>query len=234
MKSDESPPLRTNWRRSQLKWIMLVFVVSAVVVIAGFSMSLLDQPVDLIVSEAATTGVIQGNLYEINKSSILFLNFSATTYANQSVGPSSTLTLELRTLTYYSSDTYMAITTVVYASVFGNFDSSLRTRNVQIFCNQTSPDATVNSRSYGKGGVNVSFEEPLTVAFLGSGSGTLTARLVNRTTDYPNYEFSYLEGFFIWHYDLDVNSVCFQATVNGDFEPSVCASVVLRLINAQT
>ncbi len=126
-------------------WLFFAFAVAAVVVVAGVSVYVLTlpPPIPLTVKDGSATGTIEGNLTTIGSNQTdLVLDFLATTYANQTNGLGSTLTLRLHTYSLYDGGCGCLETNVI-ASVAGSFAANLRPSTLQFVVNQSGPRTDV-------------------------------------------------------------------------------------------
>jgi hypothetical protein len=209
---------------------LLVLAVVVLVVVAILSVYVLTRPppIPLRVSDGSTTGVIEGNFAYIGSATPLVRYFDATTYANQSGGPTSALTLHLFTGTYISGG---MVTTDVFITVRGEFASNLHAAGLTLTGNQTgnfSAGQWVDGRTE-QNPVNISYAwQSMEWA---AGPATFTPTLVNQTGPGPLYEFVYPVSGSIWTPLGDSAFVGFRATVTGQFTPAVSVGILLQIID---
>ncbi len=218
-------------------------VALTVVLIAGpaavtYELSTLASPA-LIVTDGSIVGVIEGDFANLTSTlNPLVLNFTATTYANQSGHLSSTLVMRVQVMaaTWGSpgaNGTYLDVILVV--SVVGRFAPNLHPMALALTANQTAATATGWDAHFdslgGQEGTNVSFNPEQYVAIAGTGSGTLGANPVNEAGNRP-YVFAYsnrFEGEEQWYWYN--HFIGFRATVTGPFTPAVAVGILLPIID---
>ncbi len=219
-------------------------VALTVVLIAGpaavtYGLSTLASPA-LVVTDGSITGLIEGNFSTITSTlNPLILDFNATTYANQSGRPSSTLVMHIHVMAacvcnsgYQGS--YFEVVLVV--SVVGRFAPNLHPTALALRANQTAAtpsgwEAHLDSLGSWQGGTDVSFNPGQYVALVGTGSGALTANLVNQTRN-GSHVFAYSTKFdgqeqLYWYNHF----LGFRATVTGSLTPAVSVGILLKVIN---
>ena len=133
------------------------------------------QGPNLTVTDGSITGVIEGNLTASSTISELVSDFNATTYANQSGFPASTLSLRLQGWTYYDSGS-QAVLTNIMVTVLGRLASSLRPTGFQLAYNHSGPNISATSNPGFQAGSNVSYNGLQGFSCPGSNSlsGTIT------------------------------------------------------------
>lgn len=212
--------------------VLVAVIVVAILVVAGFALTLPDPRVKLTITDGSITGTIQGDFLKTNYTNWIVLFFNATTYAYQSGHPSSELTLRLVTRTNYNE--FGAVETAVLVTVLGVLDTNLSARSVEIACNQTAYHTSVDGMETMIQGTNVSYERSTDLDFWDNSSGVLTAKLVDRTENDPLYRFSFSTAILVHQFDLSDPSVrflCFRGIVSGWFEPEFGVGIVLRIVN---
>lgn len=218
-----------------MKLVLVAVIVVVILVVAGYALVVPGPRAKLIVTDGSITCIIQGDSLEVDLYNKSVLFFNATSYANQTDHPSSTITLQLVMRTFYDDATKF-MDTAFWVTVLGNLSSNLRAQSVQIACNQTAHDSSVDSLGGLMQGTNVTFKESMEFNYWNNGSGTLTAKLVNRSESDPNYRFSFSDTVLVYQYQLDKNSpgirfLCFRGIVNGWFEPEFSVEIALKIVN---
>lgn len=215
-------------------WLLLVLAVAVVVVVAAVSVYVLTQPppIPLTVSEGSTTGVIEGNFANYSSLAPMQQSFGATTYANHSGGPMSSLSLRLFTYTY-SAD-YWAVVGISLM-VKGEFASDLHLSGITLAYNETGTCIGASAAAFPNQyyPVNVSFNPANAPRFNMSGPGneSLTTTPMYQTGNGPFYEFVFPSSFQVTPCFGTDHFLGFRATVTGSFTPSVSVSVLLHVID---
>ncbi len=229
------PPPPTPLPRPVEKWLVLALAAIIIVAIAALTISSLPgpPPIPLTVSDGSTTGTIEGNLTTVGSNQTdLVLDFAASTYASQTDGLGSTLTLRLHTYSLYDS-ACGCLETDVIASVVGSFAANLRPSALQFVVNQSGP--RTETQGWGAGqGTNVSIDPAQILAFANNGTGALTATIVSQPG--VRYSFTYSEKT-----DVRANEtpsvrynhfLGFRVIVTGAFTPSVSVGILLKIVDA--
>ncbi len=214
---------------------MLVVALGAYTVTYSYSIG-----PSLVVTDGSTVGVIEGDFANLSSTiNPLVLNFTVTTYANQSGHLSSTLVVHIQVMAATvgspgQNGTYLQVNLVV--SVGGRFAPNLGPTALALIANQTAAtpsgwDAHLDSLGSWQSGTNVSFNPEQYVALAGTSSAALTANLVNQTGNGP-YVFAYSVRFegeeqLYWYSHV----LGFRATVTGPFTPAVSVGILLRTID---
>lgn len=242
-----SPPERQstragNARRNRLP---LTLAVAAVLIVAGVSAYVLTTPppVPLAISDGSMLGLIRANLTTLDSVyNTLVLYFNATTSANQSDGPTSTLIMQMRTWTYFvggSAENYYwgHISTTVDITILGRFASNLHPTALQFTIGEIGQQLTggrtddVWSPPSSQTGSNITIDQNQELWVGGTGSMTATNPLVAGASGDPLFEFAYgvhviAEGF-VGHNRF----VTLRATVEGRFSPAVSVEVGLAIVD---
>ncbi len=205
--------------------LVLVLVVAAVVVVAGVAVYVLTRPlpIPLTISDGSTTGAIEGNLSTSNSIQPLGFEYTATTYANQTSGTASWLTLRLFAYTYSTRAGGGPVVVNINATVDGRFASNLHPTGLQVTTNQSGPNAVVYYGAF-LWGRNVSFSSTQYSYFVNNGSGAATAAISAasfRFSDPVEADVSPQPSRFLG----------FKATVTGPFTPAVSVGIVLAVID---
>ncbi len=215
--------------------ILVVVLVSASTSVAlAYVLTGSPAPIHLAVSENPILGVISGNLTGIFSNASLVREFEAITYANQSGGPASTLTLQVRTETYDDPGNGV-VRTLVGLTLAGHFASALGPRNLLLTVNDTGPAISLQVDSV-LVATNFTFDSDPYISLLQASTGSLSASLTNAGSAIPFYQFgiqSTISGdTFEVSFSPQYNHfVGFRATVTGPFTPAVSVSVLLEIIN---
>ncbi len=208
-------------------FVLAVLLVAVVLAVAGVVTYIVTRPptlIDLNVVDGSTVETIQGNLTSYGSLSPLVLNFASTTYANETNGAASTLSLRLHTVTDFS-DLCGCVEVGINATATGVFASDLHPAALQLEANQTGPNGSLDSWADRQFGTNVTFDPGQSFGFF-NGTGVLYATVVGGA-----YRFSYSD-FFYFHGRPWYNRVVgFRATVTGPFAPAVSVGILLKIIN---
>ena len=221
---DTPSPPSLRARMARKTWMLLALAVAVVVVAAVLSVYLLTPPPPILlsVSDGSTTGVVAWNETTGSNQTDLVLNFAATSYANETDGAVSTLTLRLRTWTFYAS-AGATLSLNINATVSGAFAPNLHPADLELEANLTGANSSLQSWGSSQFGTNVSF--PTQSFGFASGSGVLSATISSGHFGYSDY--------------FEVNGrpghdrfVGFRATVEGPFTPPVSVMILLSVIYA--
>lgn len=183
----------------------------------------------LSVIDGSIVGVIEGDFTNYSSTAPLSLNFSATTYVNQTAGLASTLTLQLRTWTYYDA-TAGAEVVNVNLTISGRFASDLQPRNLDLTCNLSGPAITLTSAFWFPNHLNVSYDPNSGISLSGNTSGSQSAGLIGQGGPGPYRFFVYSEkliavGRTWWNHFLGL-----RASVTG-LSSQVGVGVLLKVID---
>lgn len=219
--------------------ILLAVVVAAVCVFAGYYLIALDSVVELTITDGSINGTIQGDLHETTEDNAIYSHFNATTYAERTDRPLSTLRLQIAATTCWAESVFVstvsAVRTILSLTVVGNLDSELDARSLEIFYNQTaSPSTATDSLSGTLSVVNISYERSIAFGIWGNGSEALKFELVNRTAGDAVYEFSLSTNIFVQTYgeaSIADGFICIRAVVKGNFEPEFSVSVSIHVVD---
>ncbi len=208
-------------------FVLAVLLVAVVLAVAGVVTYIVTRPpslIDLNVVDGSTVGAIQGNLTSYGSLSPLVLNFASTTYANETNGATSTLTLRLDTWTSFN-DVCGCVEVNVNATATGVFASDLHPAALQLEANQTGPNGSLQSWADRQFGTNVSFDPSYSFGFF-NGTGVLAATVASGA-----YRFTYSDWFEVDGRPWYNRFVGFRATVAGAFAPAVSVGILLKIIN---
>ena len=211
-------------------FVLAVLLVAVLVVAAGVVTYVVTRPpdaVDLRVTDGSTVGAIEWNLTSMPGFGF-GLNFAATTYANETDGATSSLILSLHTWTLWDGGCG-CIEVDVNATAVGAFASNLRPANVQLWANQTGPNATFDGQASWQYGTNVSFAPGQSFGFSNNGTGVLSATIAGGAG--PVERFSYSDVFLVRGAPWYNRFVGLRATVAGPFVPAVSVGILLEVIN---
>jgi len=218
----------------RLKLVLVAVIIVVILVVAGFALVVSGPRAKLTVTDGSITCIIQGDSLEVDVYNMSVLFFNATSYADETDHPSSTITLQLSMRTYCDNATKV-MNTAFWVTVLGNLSSNLRAQSVQIAYNQTAHDSGVDSMGNMQG-TNVTFKRSARFSFWNNDSGALTAKLVNRSESDSNYRFSFSDTVLVYQYQLDKNSpgvrfLYFRGLVNGWFEPEFSVGIALKIVD---
>lgn len=210
--------------------VLAATLVAAALVVASIVAYVVTGPpgrIPLQVTDGSTVGAISGNLTDIPSPYPLFLDFTAMTYANETKGVTSTLTLRLHTWTFYNGGCG-CVEININATAVGVFASDLHPANLELSANQTGANGTLDTWPSEQSGTNVSFDPGQSFGFY-NGSGVLSAAI--RGGSGPAYRFSYSDRFEVWGRPQYNRFVGFRATVTGPFAVPVSVGILLKIIN---
>lgn len=224
-----------------MKRILVVAVVALVVagvVTTAVLASRLLSPRVLAVKDGSISGRISGNLTAVTSTNPLILYFNATTYANQSGSPSSTLLVQVQTSTYFVGPAPGYLETHVGVTVRGRFASNLRPNALLLTANQTGTAMDLLGFQTGQqAGTNVSFNSNQNLGGWGNGSWTAArVSFLNESGTETYFEFGYTAGYIATvymgsDYFGSPHFVGFRVSVEGPFTPSVGVGVLIEVIN---
>lgn len=207
--------------------VLAVLAVAIVVVMAGVVTYLVTRPsafVDLNVTDGFAVGAIRWNVTTGSNQTDLILDFAATTYANETNGAASILSLRLVTDTLY--DSYGGDVVVnIYATVVGIFAPNLHPANLRLEANQSGPNGLLQSWAGQQNGTNVSFDPGQSIGFF-NGTGSVSATVVGEASRFSYSDRFELNGRPGWN-----RFVGFRATVTGPFTPAVNVGILLKIID---
>ncbi len=228
--------------RSVKKWLVLVLAVVVIVAITALTISSLPgpPPIPLTVSDRSTTGLIEGNLTDISSLNPALLNVTATTYANQTGQPSSTLVLRVETYYFYEGTSPGGRLKVNLAvDALGHFASNLHPNGLQLTANATGGSGDSLYFWGSQKGVNVTFDPNQYFGVFpgssgGAGPGQAYATPVNEGGG-TYFDFVYsAAGMEAFEYLSHNESIGFRVTVSGPFTPSISAGVLLEIVDVAT
>lgn len=215
--------------------ILFAVAIAAVCVFAGYYLIALDSVVELTITDGSVTGTIQGDLYNTTEDNAIYSYFNATTCAERTDRPISTLTLQIGAITYWGEAVILprasAVNTILNLTVVGNLDSELDARSLEIFYNQTASPSTATGSVFARQSeVNISCEPSIGFGIWGNGSGALKYELVNRPSGDAVYEFSlniYIVIETLGEASIADKFIFIRAVVKGNFEPEFSVSVAI-------
>ncbi len=212
--------------------LILTLVTAAVLI--GATLFVVTLPPSLSIRESLTRADLLANFPTTNSGSPVLGSYSATTYANQSSGPSSTLTITVHVHAYavaLPSGLINNVQLVYDVAVSGKFAPNVRPTALQFACNLTGSNISVDFYNNWDQGANVSSDRQQTFGFIGTGSGELTAVLLNGGGPGPFYAFDYGsngQSMMLYQYPEFIG---FHATVTGWLLPAISAGIVLKIQN---
>jgi hypothetical protein len=223
-----------------------VISVAAVIVVASISVYVLTRRplIPLTVSDGSTREVLKAAFANYTHSDHpIFRIYTATTYANESGGVTSTLTLRLYMGVFY--DPYGAVMFDLFPVVSGTFAPNLSPTGVTLAFNQTGRYAWAFGYGYPvafnnsfppapiafPGPTNVTFNPSSMPQVAGTGSTSMGATLVNQSATGPSYRFFY--PTYILEQDPLGDNVFFaiRITVTGPFTPAVSVTIAVATFN---
>ncbi len=234
------PPVR-NPARMPLHpalWLLVLLAAAALIVAAVFAVVVLmaPPPISLTMRDGSTTDLLAGDFVNATPAGPITDTFLATTYAVESGGANSSLSLELMTAAY--ADSTGVILVQVAVGVAGRFVPELRPARVTLAYNQTGPLLTATGEDF-----NIGPYAPLNVTICttscpsehvnvpGNGSAVLTSNLVNETGALPYFWFRYPAHFVLEEPPGQSVFAKFQANVTGPFTPSVGVGILLHIVD---
>ncbi len=214
--------------RRRTRLILLVVVVAGIVVASTLVLSL---PPTLSLSTGSAKGIMMGDFQNATSTvNPVFANVSAITYANQSVGPASTLTIVVTSHAFYDSAAE-AVMIFVDVGIVGRIAANVHPSSLAVTYNQTGPLIAVFS-SYGlSSNANASFDPNPPVAFFDNGSGTLTSTLTNQGGSTGFHRFAYYVEFQITERYWWNHFVGLRAALGGWFLPTITVFALLEIID---
>lgn len=217
------------------RWARLLLVVLVASIVIGATLFVVTLPPPLSIKEGSTSGPILAN-FPTTTSTLhpAFGNFTATTYANQTSGPSSNLTLKFHSYGWAMGDEYGVIDHVdffYYISVLGKFAPNLHPGALRLACNVTGSHIATEFHHEIHQGPNVSVNPQQVFAFFDNGTGALTASLANSGGTGPFYAFEYrANGWGTMRYQY-TQYLGFRATVTGWMLPAISVSLGFEIRN---
>ncbi len=242
--SDATPkPPSAPRRRMPARRIVLALVVAVVVVAA--TLFVLSLPPQLTIHEGMTYRALLANFPTTNSGTNMASGkYMATTYANQTAGPSSNLTVFVGMYGAAVGMNYViqGVEMNYAVEVVGRFAPNLRLGSLQFSFNQTAPGAPANfwdgpgmpaSYLYNVtgAGANVSASNEQAFAVTANGSGGLTVNLLNAGGPGPFYEFAYWAHGESYMGYQGPKFLEFRATVTGWILPPISAAVGVGIRN---
>ena len=225
-------PDRPERRYRRPSVLFAILVVSEVV---GTSLLVVNLPPPLSIQEAFPIGAVRANFPTTTSTEHpAFGNFTATTYVNQTSGPSSRLTMSVRSEGFAVGYNY-AIQYVMffyYVTVRGRFARNVHPQSVVFNGNVTGSAITIDFRNNWDQGPNVSSNRQQAFGFWNNGTGALSATLTNGGGPGPFYDFEYgAHGQSdLWNYKY-TQFVGFRATVTGWMLPPIRVGVLMEISN---
>lgn len=205
--------------------VIVGLVVFAIVAAVTLVYVLTPPPVRLTVADGTSVGIIEGNLTSINSGNPLVFDFNATTYANQTGYPSSTLAIQVHGYADYIAAAGGYLFVSVDVAIVGHFASNLHPSGLQLTANATGRSA--DSLYFLPGlqrGTNVNWDANQSFGVYGTGSGQATATPLAA-------QFSYGAGFVAFEYLSHEQFLGFRITATGPFTPSIGVGILLGIIN---
>jgi len=228
------------------RWLFLVLAVAAVVAVGSISVYVLTRPppIPLTVSDGSISKLLEATFADYsNTAHPIFRIYTATTYANESGGATSTLTLRLYLGAFY--DPHMGVMLDLFPVASGKFAPDLSPTGLTLTFNQTGRQAWAYGYPYATAfnnslpGALISFPGPTNVTSIskslsqvaGNGSASMLATFQNTSTTGPYFEFRY--PAYIDEQDPLGDNAFFgiRAAVTGPFTPAVSVGILVHIIN---
>lgn len=226
--------------------LALVLAVAAVVVVAGVSAYVLTRPppIPLTISEGSTSQVVQATFANFGSNCPVYRSYVATTWANESDGATSALTLHLYLGAFIDGD---LVRLDLFPVVSGSFAPDLHPARLTLTFNETGarytgaygwPYTTAFNNSFPA--APVAFPAPTNVTIhsqdslpevAGNGSTSLDTSLVNTSTSGARYEFLYAMLIIMQDPLGDNAFFAVRATVTGPFAPAVNVDILVHLVD---
>lgn len=226
--------------------LFLVLAVAAVVAVASISVYVLTRPppIPVTVSDGSISKVLKATFADYsNTGHPIFRFYTATTYANESRGVTSTLTLRVFVAAFI--DPPLGVMLDLFPVISGKFAADLSPTELILTFNQTGRQAWAYGYPYATSfnnslpGALVAFPGPSNVTatskylpqVAGNGSASMRATFQNTSTTGPYFEFLY--PAYIGEQDpLGDNAFLgIRATVTGSFTPAVSVGILVHIIN---
>ena len=162
-----------------------------------------------------------------------FGNITATTYANQTSGASSSLVLVVHSFAFAVgyNDVMNSVQIMYGVAVIGQFAPNLRLGSLQFTCQVTGSHINTDFHNNWTQGANVSVDHQQTFGFPDNGTGSLTATLMNAGGPGPVYAFEYGASGQSRMLYQHAQRLAFRATVTGWMLPPISVGVVLGIMN---
>jgi len=228
------------------RWPFIVLAVAVVLVVASVSVYVLTRPppIPLTVSDGSIGKILEATFADYsNTGHPIFRIYTATTYANESGGATSTLTLRLFLGAFY--DPHQGAMLDLFPVVSGKFAPDLSPTGLTLTFNQTGrqafafgyPYATAFNNSLA--GALIAFPGPTNVTstskflsqVVGNGSASMSATFQNTSKTGPYFEFLY-PSYIDEQDPLGDNAFLgIRATVTGPFTPAVSVGILVHLVN---
>jgi hypothetical protein len=193
------------------------------------SVFILTLPPPLSISVGSATGVVSGDFPTIGSTAPLQFSFNATTFANQTQGPSSDLALHVDGYTYWVAGGELV--TWFQVTVTGHFASNLRPGQIEVGCNGTSVDGYANSWTSEEHGTNVSFDHNRQLVFVDHGSDSLVVTLTNQNGAGPYRDFGFHTVIELDQWRGYQAFIGFRATVTGWMLPPIRVDMVVHTVD---
>lgn len=231
-----------------MKRVFLATIIAAIIVLAAGTVTYFltrpPTPIGLKVADGSQNGIIEGNFQAYTDYAVPFVRFfNATTSANQTVGSSSTLMLQLHTRTVYDPGVGLAYVDI-FAAVQGQFASNLKPSGVTLTLNESGQYIGGTAFGVATPATGLSWVSPNNVSFgPGSSSPTvsldgpavanLTPILLNDTGSGPFYQFVYPVFFSVWEVPTGDHFIGLRVMVTGPFVPAVSVGILLQIVDIE-
>ncbi len=219
--------------KHRTKRILLILVVAVLVVVAGISVFVGTLPPPLTIHDESIEGTIPGDFPMIFSNDSMSFSFNATTFANQTQGPSSSLALHVQGYAYwigYPNRAFGELLTQVDATVTGHFASNLRPSQLQVACNGTGVETYVDAWPGEGQGTNVSFDRNQAIGFRDSGVGSVPVTLTGGNGAGEFHDFDFSMPIELNQYRGFQAFLGLRATVTGWMLPPISVGILLQTV----
>jgi hypothetical protein len=215
-------------------WVLFAIIAASDIV--GASLFVVSLPPSLGITEGSTLGVVSANFPTTDsKDHLVFGNFTATTYANQTSGPSSHLRMSVHAYGFAVGYNYVLNYVMFFydVSVRGTFARNIHPWALEFRSNLTGSAITLEFRNGWDQGPNVSSNRQQAIGFWNNGTGTMTATLTNGGGPGSLYQFEYAANgqSDLWNYKAR-QFIGFRATVTGWMLPPISVGILMKITNA--
>ncbi len=224
-------------------------MLAAVLVVAGVAVYVLTRPppIPLTLTDGSSSQTVEATFEDFNSITATYRAYSATTFANESDGPMSALTLRLFLGAFPVPGDQLQLE--LFPVVSGSFAPNLHPTDVTLTLNETGSRtmyawgwAYTTAFNNTAPAQPIAFSAPANVSvanlplpqLVGNGSSSMRSPLLNTSTAGSRYEFI-LPVWISMQDPLDDNAF-FQvrATVTGPFTPAVSVGILVHIINIPT
>ncbi len=231
-----SPPEKSQPKAglppNQRKWLVPLAIVVAAIVVIGTSVFVLTLPPSLTISDGSVVGVLRTNLTAWPSATEPMLYLNATTYANQTDGRTSTLTLRIRAFAYFSGgDAPEESQFWAGLTVEGTFARNVHPGTLTLAANDTGPYLMGQALAAAEA-VNISTGGYSGFSFSDNAMGSVAMPLVDQSGTGPTHDFRYVDEVVALISPAYDRFVGFRVTVTGWYLPAIGVGVLVHLVNA--